>query len=170
MPGDVHRARRTRPTLRCLAGVQREYNRLGETLIFRGRATSLGFFDGWNRSSQDWSRLTSGTAGLPDLLLGLATALNTDRPVGRPTLSTCVDLGLIVDQIADPTPGLRLLAWAVCYEDVLVESDDLHEIRRVDADGLTYRPSREIQPARWRGYPRCFPAPSQADDLTFAKR
>ncbi|MGX7674358.1 SAM-dependent methyltransferase [Plantactinospora sp. DSM 117369] len=29
-----------------LAEVQREYNRLGETLIFRDRATALGFFDG----------------------------------------------------------------------------------------------------------------------------
>ena len=29
-----------------LAGVQQEYNRLGETLIFRDRATALSFFDG----------------------------------------------------------------------------------------------------------------------------
>ncbi|WP_422770182.1 SAM-dependent methyltransferase [Plantactinospora sp. WMMC1484] len=29
-----------------LAEVQREYNRLGETLVFRDRATALGFFDG----------------------------------------------------------------------------------------------------------------------------
>lgn len=29
-----------------LAEVQREYNRLGETLIFRDRATAMGFFDG----------------------------------------------------------------------------------------------------------------------------
>ncbi|WP_245714630.1 hypothetical protein [Micromonospora inyonensis] len=84
-------------------------------------------------------------AGLPEFLRDLAAALRADRPVGRPTLAACVDLGLIGDLVADPTPGLRLLAWAVCYEDVLVESDEPHEIRRVDAvdvDGRGYRITR----------------------------
>ncbi|QOC89703.1 hypothetical protein [Micromonospora craniellae] len=84
-------------------------------------------------------------AGLPHLLLDLATSLSTDRPLGRPTLAACVDLGPIVDRVSDPTPGLRLLAWAVCYEDVLVESDQLCEIRRVDAvdaDGRGYQITR----------------------------
>jgi hypothetical protein len=84
-------------------------------------------------------------AGLPDLLLDLAAALNADRPVGRPRLAACVDLNLIGDRVSDTTPGLRLLAWAVCYEDVLVDSDELHEIRRVDAvdaDGRGYQITR----------------------------
>ncbi|WP_428962235.1 hypothetical protein [Micromonospora fluostatini] len=84
-------------------------------------------------------------AGLPDFLTDLATALRTDRPLGRPTLAACVDLGLIVDLVAEPLPGLRLVAWAICYEDVLVAPDDLREVRRVDAvdaDGRGYRITR----------------------------
>ncbi|ADL49596.1 hypothetical protein Micau_6101 [Micromonospora aurantiaca ATCC 27029] len=72
-------------------------------------------------------------AGLADLLPDLAAALEVNQPVARPALAACVDISLIADLLADPTPGLRLLAWAVCYEDVLVEPDDLHEIRRIDA-------------------------------------
>ncbi|WP_018909217.1 hypothetical protein [Salinispora arenicola] len=89
-------------------------------------------------------------AGLPDLLLDLAAALSADRPAGRPTLAACVDLNLIGDRVSDLTPGLRLLTWAVCYEDVLVESDELHEIRRVDAVDAD---SRGYQITRLRGEP-----------------
>ncbi|WP_247671545.1 hypothetical protein [Micromonospora sp. M61] len=91
------------------------------------------------------ARMGRYRAGLADLLADLATALDINQPVARPTLAACVDVGLITDLLADPTPGLRLLAWAVCYEDVLVESDDLHEIRRVDAvdaDRRGYRITR----------------------------
>ncbi|WP_328372766.1 hypothetical protein [Micromonospora zamorensis] len=73
------------------------------------------------------TRMGRYRAGLADLLPDLAAALDINQPV------------------ADPTPGLRLLAWALCYEDVLVESDDLHEIRRVDAvdaDRRGYRITR----------------------------
>ncbi|MEU5931100.1 hypothetical protein [Micromonospora sp. NPDC047187] len=91
------------------------------------------------------TRMGRYRAGLADLLPDLATALDSNQPVARPTLAACVDIGLITNLLAEPTPGLRLLAWAVCYEDVLVESDDLHEIRRVDAvdvDGRGYRITR----------------------------
>ncbi|WP_244236388.1 hypothetical protein [Micromonospora inaquosa] len=91
------------------------------------------------------TRMGRYRAGLADLLPDLASALDSNQPVARPTLAACVDIGLITDLLAEPTPGLRLLAWAVCYEDVLVESDDLHEIRRVDAvdaDRRSYRITR----------------------------
>ncbi|MEH0931414.1 hypothetical protein [Micromonospora sp. CPCC 205558] len=91
------------------------------------------------------TRMGRYRAGLADLLPDLTTALDINQPVARPTLAACVDIGLITNLLADPTPGLRLLAWAVCYEDVLVESDDLHEIRRVDAvdaDRRGYRITR----------------------------
>ncbi|WP_406062991.1 hypothetical protein [Micromonospora sp. NBC_00860] len=92
------------------------------------------------------TRMGRYRAGLADLLPDLATALDSNQPVARPTLAACVDIGLITDLLADPTPGLRLLAWAICYEDVLVESDGrLHEIRRVDAvdaDRRGYRITR----------------------------
>ncbi|MEU7800710.1 hypothetical protein AB0B10_15705 [Micromonospora arborensis] len=91
------------------------------------------------------TRMGRYRAGLADLLPDLATALDSNQPIARPTLAACVDIGLITDLLADPTPGLRLLAWAICYEDVLVESDDLHEIRRVDAvdaDRCGYRITR----------------------------
>ncbi|MGC5288902.1 hypothetical protein [Micromonospora sp. DT231] len=91
------------------------------------------------------TRMGRYRAGLADLLPDLATALDSNQPLARPTLAACVDIGLITDLLADPTPGLRLLAWALCYEDVLVEPDDLHEIRRVDAvdaDRRGYRITR----------------------------
>ncbi|WBB78571.1 hypothetical protein O7606_20435 [Micromonospora sp. WMMD882] len=94
------------------------------------------------------TRLGRYRAGLADFLPDLAAALRADRPVGRPTLAACVDIGLIADLLADPAPGLRLLAWAVRYEDVLVESDDIHEIRRidaVDADRRGYQITRQRQ-------------------------
>lgn len=84
-------------------------------------------------------------AGLADFLLALDAALRADQPLWRPTLAACVDLVLISDLVDDPSPGLRLLAWALCYEDVLVECDELHEIRRVDAvdtDGRGYQLTR----------------------------
>ncbi|MEW2427801.1 hypothetical protein AB0877_07300 [Micromonospora sp. NPDC047644] len=91
------------------------------------------------------TRMGRYRAGLADLLPDLTTALDINQPVARPTLAACVDVGLITDLLTDPTPGLRLLAWAVCYEDVLVDSNNLHEIRRVDAvdaDRRDYRVTR----------------------------
>ncbi|MEU9505323.1 hypothetical protein AB0D32_03440 [Micromonospora sp. NPDC048170] len=98
----------------------------------------------------DDTRMGRYRAGLADLLPDLAAALDINQPVTRPTLAACVDIGLIADLLADPTPGLRLLAWAVCYEDVLVDSDDLHEIRRIDAVDAD---RRSYQIARLRGEP-----------------
>ncbi|WLS48795.1 hypothetical protein Q3V37_17610 [Micromonospora profundi] len=96
------------------------------------------------------TRMGRYRAGLADLLPDLAAALDINQPVARPTLAACVNVGLIADLLAEPTPGLRLLAWAVCYEDVLVESGDLHEIRRVDAVDAD---RRGYQIARLRGEP-----------------
>ncbi|MEV6377656.1 hypothetical protein [Micromonospora musae] len=96
------------------------------------------------------TRMSRYRAGLADLLPDLAAALDVNQPVARPTLAACLDIGLIADLLADPTPGLRLLAWAVCYEDVLIESGDLHEIRRVDAVDADHR---GYQIARLRGEP-----------------
>ncbi|WP_233599745.1 hypothetical protein [Micromonospora sp. M71_S20] len=84
-------------------------------------------------------RMSRYRAGLAEFLPDLAAALEPDRPVARPTLAACVDISLIADLLADPTPGLRLVAWAVCYEDVLVEPDELHEIRRIDAVDIDRR-------------------------------
>ncbi|WP_245712982.1 hypothetical protein [Micromonospora nigra] len=79
------------------------------------------------------TRMGRYRAGRVDLLTDLAAALDIHQPVARPTLAACVDINLIADLLADPTPELRLLAWAVCYENVLVDSGEPHEIRRVDA-------------------------------------
>ncbi|MEV0005651.1 hypothetical protein AB0H28_25670 [Micromonospora sp. NPDC050980] len=96
------------------------------------------------------TRMGRYRAGLADFLPDLAAALDIDQPVARPTLAACVDISLIADLLADPTPGLRLLAWAVCYEDVLVASDGPHEIRRVDAVDAD---RRSYQITRLRGEP-----------------
>ncbi|SCF19084.1 hypothetical protein [Micromonospora carbonacea] len=79
------------------------------------------------------ARMGRYRAGLADFLPDLAAALTADKHLRRPTLAACVDIDLITELLAEPAPGLRLLAWAVCYEDVLVESAEPHEIRRVDA-------------------------------------
>lgn len=88
-------------------------------------------------------------AGLADFLRDLATVLSTGERAPRPTLigplTACIDINHLADLTADPTPDSRLLAWAVCYEDVLVDSEDLHEVRRldaVDADGRYYQITR----------------------------
>lgn len=96
------------------------------------------------------TRMNRYRAGLVDFLPDLAAALRPDRPVVRPTLAACVDLALIAELIADPSPGQRLLAWAVCYEDVLVEADEPHEIRQVEAVDADHR---GYQITRWRPHP-----------------
>ncbi|QDY11182.1 hypothetical protein FJK98_31915 [Micromonospora sp. HM134] len=99
----------------------------------------------------DAHRLGRYRAGLVDFLPDLADALRADRPVGRPTLAACVDICLIVDLLADPTPGVRLLAWGIRYEDVRVASDDIHEVRRIDAVDVDLR---SYQITRQRHEPR----------------
>ncbi|WP_229705713.1 hypothetical protein [Micromonospora sonchi] len=110
------------------------------------------------------TRLGRYRAGLADFLPDLAAALRADRPVGRPSLAACVDIGLIADLLADPTPGLRLLAWAVRYEDVLVAPDEIHEVRRIDAVDAD---RRGYQITRQRDEPRpvvCIDKPLGHDD------
>jgi hypothetical protein len=99
----------------------------------------------------DDTRLARYRTGLAGFLPDLAAAFDIHRPLARPTLAACVDITLIADLLTDPTPGLRLLAWAVCYEDVLVGSDGLHEIRRVDAVDAD---RRGYQITRLRGEPQ----------------
>ena len=44
-----------------------------------------------------------------------------------------------------PRPGLRLLAWAVCYDDLLADDEGIAPLRRVEAvdvDGRVYQLSR----------------------------
>ena len=57
------------------------------------------------------------------------------------------DLAVLRQQVQQPDPGLRLLAWAVCYDDLLIDTDTdtLTRVRRVealDADGRVYQLSR----------------------------
>lgn len=55
------------------------------------------------------------------------------------------DLAVLRRQVQQPDPGLRLLAWAVCYDDLLTDTDTLTRVRRVealDADGRVYQLSR----------------------------
>jgi hypothetical protein len=84
-------------------------------------------------------RMSRYRAGLTAFLPDLAGTLAAGTHIRRPTLAACVDIDLITDLLAEPTPGLRLLAWAVCYEDVLVESAEPHEIRRIDAVDADHR-------------------------------
>jgi hypothetical protein len=110
------------------------------------------------------TRMGRYRAGLADFLPDLAAALRAGRPVGRPSLAACVDIGLIADLLADPTPGLRLLAWAVRYEDVLVAPDEIHEVRRIDAVDAD---RRGYQITRQRDEPRpvvCIDEPHYHDD------
>ncbi|MEU7617272.1 hypothetical protein AB0B27_14430 [Micromonospora rifamycinica] len=99
----------------------------------------------------DDHRLGRYRAGLVDFLPGLAHTLRADRPVGRPILAACVDTCLVADLLTDPTPGIRLRAWAVCYEDVRVAADEIHEVRRIDAVDVD---RRSYQITRQRNEPR----------------
>lgn len=94
----------------------------------------------------DVERMGHYRAGLADFLQDLATMLDTTHHAPLPSslrsLTACVDVNIITRLITDSTPGFRTLAWAVCYEDVLIDSEDLHEIRRVDADDRAYQVTR----------------------------
>lgn len=81
--------------------------------------------------------------GLPAALHHLAAALIATRvghagPVGG-------HVAAIRGMLTDPLPGLRLLAWAVRYDDLLTGDGGLHPVRRIDAvdvDGRVYQLSR----------------------------
>lgn len=67
----------------------------------------------------------------------------TPEPAGPPL--NPFDLDILRQQVHQPHPGLRLLAWAVCYDDLLADADTLTRARRVeaiDADGRVYQLSR----------------------------
>jgi hypothetical protein len=51
------------------------------------------------------------------------------------------DLAVLRHALHEPRPGLRLLAWAVCYDDLLADDEGLVALRRVEAvdvDGRVY--------------------------------
>ena len=55
------------------------------------------------------------------------------------------DLAALRHALREPRPGLRLLAWAVCYDDLLADEAGLVALRRleaVDVDGRVYQFSR----------------------------
>ncbi|GAA5200696.1 hypothetical protein GCM10023322_79090 [Rugosimonospora acidiphila] len=55
------------------------------------------------------------------------------------------DLAALRLALSEPLPGLRLLAWAVCYDDVLADAEEPTTLRRVEAvdiDGRFYQLSR----------------------------
>jgi hypothetical protein len=94
---------------------------------------------------------------LPGILHAIAGSLTADVQAGG--LSEHADLALhpfdlsvLRREALQPDPGLRPLAWAVCYDDVLTDTDPLIRVRRVeavDADGRVYqlsRTARETQP------------------------
>ena len=52
------------------------------------------------------------------------------------------DLDVLRHALHERRPGLRLLAWAVCYDDLLADTDELTVLRRVEAvdvDGRVYQ-------------------------------
>jgi hypothetical protein len=82
---------------------------------------------------------TDRPGGLPGILHQVAAALSGDTP--HPP-SQAVDLNLIAAHLTEPVLGLRLLGWAVCYNDVHTEDGDVYPAGRVDAvdiDGRVYQ-------------------------------
>jgi hypothetical protein len=60
------------------------------------------------------------------------------------------DLAVLRQQVQQPDSGLRLLAWAVCYDDLLTDTHTVTRVRRVeavDADGRVYQLSRTVREA-----------------------
>jgi hypothetical protein len=93
---------------------------------------------------------------LPAVLHQIADALADDMADGntRPD-PTCDgdetgplhpdDLATLRHALRDRSPGSRLLAWAVCYDDLLADDEDIVAVRRmeaVDVDGRVYQFSR----------------------------
>jgi hypothetical protein len=87
---------------------------------------------------------------LPATLHAIADALIADARAGHPPQHSDValdpfDLTVLRQEALRPDPGLRPLAWAVCYDDLLTDTDPLTRVRRVeavDADGRVYQLSR----------------------------
>src|SRR6185295_76878 len=55
------------------------------------------------------------------------------------------DVAALRQALRDPSPGSRLLAWAVCYDDLLADDEGIAAVRRmeaVDVDGRVYQFSR----------------------------
>lgn len=55
------------------------------------------------------------------------------------------DLASLRHALREPRPGLRLLAWAVCYDDLLADDEGvvaLRHVEAVDVDGRVYQLSR----------------------------
>ncbi|WP_432833006.1 hypothetical protein [Dactylosporangium sp. CA-092794] len=55
------------------------------------------------------------------------------------------DLAALRRALCESRPGLRLLAWAICYDDLLADDEDIVAVRRVEAvdvDGRVYQISR----------------------------
>jgi hypothetical protein len=89
---------------------------------------------------------------LPATLHAIADALTADAEASpwpehaEPALDP-FDLAVLRHEVLQPDPGLRPLAWAVCYDDLLIDTDTdaLTRVRRVeavDADGRVYQLSR----------------------------
>ena len=74
------------------------------------------------------------------------TTGDADFPFGDGNVTTLMGNLVIGAPIGGQSgPGLRPLAWAVCYDDLLTDTDPLTRVRRVeavDADGRVYQLSR----------------------------
>jgi hypothetical protein len=82
---------------------------------------------------------TARPGGLPGILHQVAAAVSGDTP--HPPLQA-VDLNLIAAHLTEPVPQLRLLGWAVRYNDVHTDDGDVYPVGRVDAvdiDGRVYQ-------------------------------
>ncbi|HEX8628713.1 MAG TPA: hypothetical protein VF755_11135 [Catenuloplanes sp.] len=87
-----------------------------------------------------------GQRGLPAMLHELANALTGSATTVA--VDHDIDLKLLGGLLNDP--GLRLLAWAVRYDDLLAQPDALDRVRRIDAvdvDGRVYHLTRLHQEA-----------------------
>ncbi|MGA8113919.1 MAG: hypothetical protein WCA46_09685 [Actinocatenispora sp.] len=88
--------------------------------------------------------LTCGTAShptLPAALDHLADTLTAEHTPPHGPLHEH-DLQRLRDTLAEPLPALRLIAWAVLYDDIAIHADHLTPVRRVDAvdvDGRVYQ-------------------------------
>jgi hypothetical protein len=85
-------------------------------------------------------RHPGGHDDLPTALQTLASRLTAQHADPGDPLAE-----LIADLIRDPGPGVRILAWAVAYDDLLPHPDRLHRVRRVEAvdtDGRVYQLTR----------------------------
>jgi hypothetical protein len=89
---------------------------------------------------------------LPAALHLIAAAMATDDTAPDPSPAGDEngplhpdDLAALRHALREPRPGLRLLAWAVCYDDLLADEEGLVALRRVEAvdvDGRVYQFSR----------------------------